>query len=218
VLVEPGRDVGVFVGGRSCPGSLYVKASRNFLVRRCTNNPVRRAGRTHRQGDRIVLPKHRHQEFPKFLPCVPNPIRDLRRAMPITNAIATLLTHGEQLELLQARPDLITSAVEEILRYTGTIGGTKPNYAAEDVELHGVTIPRGAPEIPLLTSANRDSDVFDQPDDFDITRNPNHHIAFGKGAHFCLGAPTSPGWKPASRSPTSSPDSPTCAWRSNPPT
>jgi cytochrome P450 len=52
----------------------------------------------------------------------------------ITNAIAALLTHGEQLELLRAHPDLITSAVEEILRYTGTIGGTKPNYAAEDVE------------------------------------------------------------------------------------
>ena len=106
----------------------------------------------------------------------------------ITNAIATLLTHRVQLELLRAHPDLITSAVEEILRYTGTIGGTKPNYAAEDVELHGVTIPRGAPVIPLLASANRDSDVFDRPDDFDITRNPNHHIAFSKGAHFCLGA------------------------------
>ena len=106
----------------------------------------------------------------------------------ITNAIATLLTHGEQLELLQAQPDLITSAVEEILRYTGTIGGTKPNYAAEDVEWHGVTIPRGAPVIPLLASANRDPDEFHQPDDFDIARNPNHHIAFSKGAHFCLGA------------------------------
>jgi cytochrome P450 PksS len=106
----------------------------------------------------------------------------------ITNAIATLLTHGEQLELLRAHPDLIASAVEEILRYTGTIGGTKPNYAAEDVELHGVTVPRGAPVIPLLASANRDPDVFDQPEDFDITRNPNPHIAFSKGAHFCLGA------------------------------
>ena len=106
----------------------------------------------------------------------------------ITNAIATLLTHGEQLQLLRAHPDLITSAVEEILRYTGTIGGTKPNYAAEDVEWHGVTIPRGAPVIPLLASANRDPDEFHQPDDFDIARNPNHHIAFSKGAHFCLGA------------------------------
>ena len=75
-----------------------------------------------------------------------------------------------------------------MLRYTGTIGGTKPNFAAQDVELLGVTIPQGAPVIPLLASANRDPAVFDRPDVFDITRSPNHHIAFSKGAHFCLGA------------------------------
>jgi cytochrome P450 len=106
----------------------------------------------------------------------------------ITNAVATLLTHPDQLELLRNNPQLITGAVEEILRYTGTIGGTKPNFANEDVELHGVTIPRGAMVIPLLASANRDPAVFDHPDTFDITRTPNHHIAFSKGAHFCLGA------------------------------
>ena len=106
----------------------------------------------------------------------------------ITNAVATLLTHPDQLELLKNNPQLITSAVEEILRYTGTIGGTKPNYANEDVDWHGVTIPRGAMVIPLLASANRDPAVFDYPDTFDITRTPNHHIAFSKGAHFCLGA------------------------------
>ena len=60
--------------------------------------------------------------------------------------------------------------------------------------------------IPLLASANRDPDVFDQPEDFDIARNPNHHIAFSK-ERTSAWAPTSPGWKPASRSPTSSPDS-----------
>lgn len=106
----------------------------------------------------------------------------------ITNGVATLLTHPDQLERLKAQPELIDSAVEEILRYTGTIGGTKPNYANEDVELHGVVIPRGAMVIPLLASANRDPDVFDRPDVFDITRSPNYHIAFSKGAHFCLGA------------------------------
>ena len=106
----------------------------------------------------------------------------------ITNAVATLLTHPGQLELLQAQPELITPAVEEILRYTGTIGGTKPNYANEDIEWHGVTIPRAAMVIPLLASANRDPAVFENPDTFDITRTPNRHIAFSKGAHFCLGA------------------------------
>lgn len=106
----------------------------------------------------------------------------------IASGVAALLSHPDQLEILTADPELITTAVEEILRYTGTIGGTKPNYASEDVEWHGVTIPRGAMVIPLLASANRDPDVFERPDVFDITRSPNYHIAFSKGAHFCLGA------------------------------
>ena len=106
----------------------------------------------------------------------------------IANGVAALLTHPDQLQLLKKDPELIDSAVEEILRYTGTIGGTKPNYASDDVGLHGVTIPRGAMVIPLLASANRDPDVFENPEVFDITRSPNQHIAFSKGAHFCLGA------------------------------
>ena len=106
----------------------------------------------------------------------------------IANAVATLLTHPDQMELLCARTELIDTAVEEILRYTGTIGGTKPNYPTEDVDWHGVTIPRAAMVIPLLASANRDPAVFENPDVFDITRTPNRHLAFSKGAHFCLGA------------------------------
>lgn len=106
----------------------------------------------------------------------------------IANGVAALLAHLDQLELLRARPDLIDSAVEEVLRYTGTIGGTKPNYPTEDIVWHGVTIPRAAMVIPLLASANRDPAVFENPDVFDITRTPNRHIAFSKGAHFCLGA------------------------------
>ena len=106
----------------------------------------------------------------------------------IANGVAALLSHPDQLERLKAQPDLIGTAVEEILRYTGTIGGTKPNYANEDVELHGIMIPRGAMVIPLLASANRDPDVFEEPDFFDISRAPNYHIAFSKGPHFCLGA------------------------------
>ncbi len=106
----------------------------------------------------------------------------------ITNGIAALTAHPDQLQRLRDDPELIGSAVEEILRFTGTLGGTKPNYAADDVELHGVTIPRGAMVIPLLASANRDPGAFDEPGVFDITRAPNHHIAFSKGAHFCLGA------------------------------
>ena len=106
----------------------------------------------------------------------------------IANGLCTLLTHPGELERLKADPDLIGTAVEEILRYTGTIGGTKPNYATEDLQLHGVAIPRGAMVIPLLASANRDPEAFDNPDTFDIARDPNYHIAFSKGPHFCLGA------------------------------
>lgn len=106
----------------------------------------------------------------------------------IANGVAALLTHRDQLDLLKTDPDLIDSAVEEILRFTGTIRTTEVFYPREDVELHGVTIPRGARVIPLLASANRDPAVFDDPDTFDITRTPNRHIAFSKGAHFCLGA------------------------------
>ncbi len=106
----------------------------------------------------------------------------------IANGIAALLTHPAQLDLLKTDPDLIDSAVEEILRFTGTIGSTEVFYPMEDIELHGVTIPRGARVIPLLASANRDPAVFDDPDTFDITRTPNRHIGFSKGAHFCLGA------------------------------
>jgi cytochrome P450 len=106
----------------------------------------------------------------------------------ITNGVAALLTHPDQLQRLQGQPELITPAVEEILRYTGTIGGTKANFANEDVEWHGVSIPRGAMVIPLLASANRDPEVFDNPDVFDITRTPNYHVAFSNGPHFCLGA------------------------------
>lgn len=107
----------------------------------------------------------------------------------ITNGMAALLTHPEQLNLLQDRPELIGSAVEEVLRYTGTVGSTEATtFAADDITMHGVTIPRGAMMVPLLTSANRDPAEFDDPDRFDITRNPNNHLAFSRGSHFCLGA------------------------------
>ncbi|GJF13122.1 cytochrome P450 [Mycolicibacterium cyprinidarum] len=107
----------------------------------------------------------------------------------ITNGVAALLTHPDQLARLKAQPELIDSAVEEILRYTGTVGGTEvTTFAAEDITLHDVTIPRGSLMEALLGSANRDPDQFDDPETFDITRSPNHHLAFSKGNHFCLGA------------------------------
>jgi len=105
----------------------------------------------------------------------------------ITNGVRTLVEHPDQMERLRAQPDLWGSAVEEIVRHRGPIHGTKLQYAAEDVTLHGVTISRGSPVMPMLGAANHDPRAFEKPQEFDIARTPNHHLGFGFGPHFCLG-------------------------------
>jgi cytochrome P450 len=107
----------------------------------------------------------------------------------ITNSVEALLRHPDQLARLRAQPELMESAVEEILRYNGPIQGTKPGYALEDVTLHGVTIPKGSAVIPLLGAANHDPAIFENPEVFEIARSPNRHLGFGQGIHYCLGAP-----------------------------
>jgi cytochrome P450 len=99
-----------------------------------------------------------------------------------------LLEHPDQLERLRAEPALWESGVEEMIRHRGPVQGTKPMWATEDVTLHGVTIPKGSPVIPLLGAANHDPRVFDDPERFDVGRTPNRHLGFGFGMHFCLGA------------------------------
>ena len=106
----------------------------------------------------------------------------------ITNAVLTLLQHPDQLEKLCANPELTGGAVEEVMRFRGPVHGTKPNYATEDIEMHGVTIEKGSMVFPLLGAANRDPQFFDNPDVFDIQRSPNKHLGFGYGVHLCLGA------------------------------
>jgi len=107
----------------------------------------------------------------------------------ITNGVITLLQHPDQLEKLRAQPELMESAVEEILRFSGPVHATKPQYALEDVVIHGVTIPKGSAVMPNLGAANCDPTAFENPEVFDITRSPNKHIGFGSGIHACLGAP-----------------------------
>lgn len=107
----------------------------------------------------------------------------------ITNAVQTLLTHPEQLDRLRQNPALLESAVEEVTRFNGPIQATKPGYPTEDITLHGVTIPKGKPLMPLLGAANRDPAIFENPELFDIGRTPNRHLGFGQGMHYCLGAP-----------------------------
>jgi len=107
----------------------------------------------------------------------------------IGSGMLALLQNPDQLALLREKPELIGSAVEEVLRYTSPAEHPSPRYTTEEMVYHGITIPRKAALLPLIGSANRDEDVFERPEQLDITRNPNRHVAFGLGVHFCLGAP-----------------------------
>lgn len=107
----------------------------------------------------------------------------------IGNGTLALLQHPEQLQKLRENPELIGTAVEELLRYGNPVDQPSPRFAREDIHLEGHVIPRGATVMPLLASANRDESVFENADTLDITRKPNRHVAFGMGVHYCLGAP-----------------------------
>jgi cytochrome P450 PksS len=107
----------------------------------------------------------------------------------IGNGTLALLENSDQMEKLRGDPALIKPAVEELLRYTSPVEMATERYTREDVTIAGVTIPRGEMVFAVLASANRDERQFDDPDRLDITREPNKHVAFGLGPHFCLGAP-----------------------------
>ncbi|MDX2161076.1 MAG: cytochrome P450 [bacterium] len=107
----------------------------------------------------------------------------------IGNGMLALFEHPHQRARLQADFTLIKPAIEEMLRYNGPVETATIRFALEDVEIRGVTIPQGEMVLVALHAANRDPDVFPDPERFDITRDPNRHIAFGNGIHFCLGAP-----------------------------
>lgn len=107
----------------------------------------------------------------------------------IGNGMRALLAHPDQRELLIRDPRLIGSAVEELLRYTGPAETASLRYASTDIDYQGVTIPQGDQVVVVLASANRDETRFARADQLDITRTGNHHLGFGKGIHFCLGAP-----------------------------
>ena len=110
-----------------------------------------------------------------------------------SNLIATgslmLLDHPDQLEKLKTDFSLVPSAVEELLRFNGPATIAGPRFAIEDIELAGQQIKKGDMVIPVLKSANRDERQFTQPEELDIMRTINRHLAFGHGVHMCLGAP-----------------------------
>lgn len=105
----------------------------------------------------------------------------------INNAILCLTENPQQLSRLQNEPGLLTSAIEEVLRYRAPLQWVM-RTPRKDVELHGKLIPAGKLVLPMIGSANRDPKQFANAESFEITRNPNPHVAFGHGIHACLGA------------------------------
>jgi hypothetical protein len=105
----------------------------------------------------------------------------------IGNGVRALIRHPAELAKLRANPDLVASAVDECLRFEGPIIGTV-RVLHQDTEFGGQVLPKDASVFALLASANRDPEVFPDPDRFDVARQPNEHLAFGGGAHFCLGS------------------------------
>jgi len=107
----------------------------------------------------------------------------------IGNSIHTLIAHPEAAEGLRRSPERIKPAVEELARYASPVVMATERYAREDLELAGVAVPRGGLVLGVLASANRDERQFAEPDRLDLGREANHHLAFGQGMHYCLGAP-----------------------------
>jgi cytochrome P450 len=104
-----------------------------------------------------------------------------------TGGMLAFIEHQDQLRKLQKSPDLLGPAIEEVLRWTSPIIHFA-RTAAHDTVLHGKQIREGDTLALFYPSANRDEDVFERPYEFDITRDPNRHLAFGIGEHFCAGA------------------------------
>ncbi len=105
----------------------------------------------------------------------------------IGNLVLTLLEHPAELARLRAERALLPSAVEEVLRYSSPVQ-MDPRRATRDLELHGQRIAADQLVVCWLGAANRDAEVFPEPERFDVGRGDNRHLAFGFGPHYCLGA------------------------------
>ena len=104
----------------------------------------------------------------------------------ISNAMLALLRHPHQLALLRRSPDLIVPTIDEVLRYDSTVQ-LLGRISKKPVTLHNKVIPSGASITLVVGSANRDEEVFENADRFIISRQPNRHLSFGTGVHYCLG-------------------------------
>jgi cytochrome P450 len=108
----------------------------------------------------------------------------------IGNATLALLTHPDQRALIEDDPSLLPRAVEELIRYDGPVERTLTRWASVDLELGGRTIRRGEAVVVILGAADRDAGRFGAPDTLDLAaERETRHLGFGRGQHFCLGAP-----------------------------
>lgn len=107
----------------------------------------------------------------------------------IANGTLALLEHPEQMNQLRADPTLLPSAIEELLRYTAPVSLSAVRWASEDIAVHDKVIRKGEMVRCALLGANTDPQQFPDPAVLDILRRENQHVAFGKGVHYCLGAP-----------------------------
>jgi cytochrome P450 len=105
----------------------------------------------------------------------------------IGNSVVALLDHPDQFERLRQDPELIDTAIEELLRFTSPVPCGAARFAMEDIEVADVTIRKGSSILGMIISANRDETVFSEPDVLDLGREPNRHITFAFGSHYCLG-------------------------------
>jgi len=106
----------------------------------------------------------------------------------IGNGTLALGRNPDQFDALKRNPAMLPRAIEEMLRYDGPVQSTV-RFAKEAVSLGGTEIAAGALALMIVAAANRDPAQFKDPQKFDITRDPNEHVAFGEGIHFCIGAP-----------------------------
>jgi cytochrome P450 len=110
-------------------------------------------------------------------------------ALQLSNHVFTLLHQRDQWQRLVDEPDLVPTAVEELLRLTPLGVVTFARIAKEDVEVGGTLVRAGESVVMQLAAANRDDVVFAHPDELDFDRESNQHVTFGHGAHHCIGAP-----------------------------
>ena len=106
----------------------------------------------------------------------------------IGNGMLALVQHDDARERVRVEPGLVERAIEELLRFAGPVEMSTVRYAREDIEIAGCLIPRGSQVFGIIASANRDERCFPEPNRIDFDRDPNRHLTFGEGGHYCVGA------------------------------